>query len=86
MSLGQDKGHDRKRIFRPRSWGASGRRLASRLEIRVESCFTIASASGSRILVSGGCRVDDETAHAKTWPGNGCRMLVLSSQRNEMLG
>jgi len=39
-----------------------GRRLTYRLEIRVESCFTIASASGSRILVSGGCRVDVETA------------------------
>jgi len=46
MSLGQDKGRDRKRIFQSRSWGVFGRRLASRLEIRVESCFTIASARG----------------------------------------
>jgi len=86
MSLGQDKGHDRKRIFRPRSWGVFGRCLGYRLANRAGNRLTIASASGSRILVSGGCRVDDETAHAKTWTGNGCRMLVLSSQRNEMLG
>lgn len=43
MSLGGDKGHDRKRIFQPRSRGASVRGLASRPKIRVESCFTIDS-------------------------------------------
>ncbi len=46
MSLGQDKGHSRRRIFRPQSWGAFGRCLAYRLDIRVGNYSTIALIRG----------------------------------------
>jgi hypothetical protein len=51
MSPRQDKVRDRKRIFRPRSWGVFGRCLGYRLANRAGNRFTIARAGGSRILV-----------------------------------